>query len=328
MSQLRLNPLTGRWVTVVSERGERPTDFAPRDERIETVDRPCPFCPGHEESTPPALETYGRDGRWQIRVVPNLFPAFDGDEPMAVSHLGPVFTQATASGIHEILVLSPEHGESWADLEDRDVGLLMAALRDRMEDHARSPRIRYTQAVVNYGREAGASLSHPHGQLLGMPFVPGEILEEEAGFARFEGSCLICTTIEAELSDNLRVVAEDERVVAVCPFWSGTPYEILIMPKSHVSHLQAASPADLVAVGRSIRGVLNTLRDHLGDVAYNLVFHTAPHRHDGLFHWHVHIWPKLSTLAGFERGTGVLINITPPEEAAQALKRTAGALTV
>lgn len=325
MSQLRLNPLTGRWVTVVAERGDRPTDFAPRMPQVETgPTRPCPFCPGNEESTLPALETYGRNGRWQIRVVPNLYPAFFGDEPMAVSHQGPVFTHATASGIHEVLVFTPEHHSSWADLDDRDVGLVMAALRDRMDDHARSPRIRYTQAVVNYGREAGASLSHPHGQLLGMPFVPGEILEEEAGFNRFEGSCLICTTVEAELADGSRVVFADDQTVVVCPYWSGSPFELLIMPREHVSHLQHASPIDLVGVGRAIRTALVNLRDHLGDVSYNIVFHTAPHRHDGQFHWHVHIWPKLATIAGFERGTGVLINITPPEAAAQALRRVAG----
>src|SRR3954453_12947798 len=166
MSQLRLNPLTGRWVTVVSERGERPTDFAPRDERIETVDRPCPFCPGHEESTPPALEPYGREGRWQIRVVPNLYPAFSGDEPMWVSHLGPVFTQATASGIHEVLILCPEHDRGWADLDEAEAGLLMASLRDRLEEHARHQNVRATLCIVNHGREAGASLAHPHGQLI------------------------------------------------------------------------------------------------------------------------------------------------------------------
>ena len=139
MSQLRLNPLNGRWVTVVAERAERPTDFAPRNRQVEAdpLD-PCPFCPGNEEATPPALETYGRDGRWVVRIVPNRYPAFYGDDPLAVRNLGPVHVQASASGIHEVLVFSPEHGASWADLDDRDAGLVMAALRDRVEEHART----------------------------------------------------------------------------------------------------------------------------------------------------------------------------------------------
>ena len=140
-----------------------------------------------------------------------------------------MFTQASASGVHEVLVFSPEHDSSWADLDDRQVGLTMAAIRDRMEDHARSSTVRYTQTIVNHGRQAGASLEHPHGQLLGMPFVPGEIAEEQAGFQRFGGDCLLCTTAEAEMAAGHRLVAADERVVLLCPFWSGMPYEMLVL---------------------------------------------------------------------------------------------------
>ncbi len=329
MSQLRLNPLNGRWVTVVAERAERPTDFAPRTAQVEAdPHQECPFCPGHEESTPPALETYGRDGQWIVRIVPNRYPAFYGDDPLAVHNLGPVHVQAPASGIHEVLVFSPEHDRTWADLDDRDAGLVMAALRDRVEEHARIPNVRYTQAIVNRGREAGASLSHPHGQLLGMPFVPGEILDEERAFGRFEGGCILCATVEAEVSDGSRVVHDDDRVVIVCPFWAGSPYELLVIPRSHDPHLQDSAPADLAAVGRAVRDVLASTRRLLGDVAYNLVFHTAPHRHAGPFHWHAHIWPKLVSIAGFERGTGVMINIVPPEFSAQELRRVGAATSL
>ncbi len=326
MSQLRLNPLNGRWVTVVAERAERPTDFAPRQLPVEAdPSTPCPFCPGNEESTPPALETYGRDGRWVVRIVPNRYPAFFGDDPLAVRNLGPVHVQAPASGIHEVLVFTPEHDSSWAGLDDRDAGLVMAAVRDRVEEHARAANVRYTQVIVNRGREAGASLSHPHGQLLGMPFVPGEILDEERAFARFEGGCILCATIEAEVADGSRVVHDDDRVVVVCPFWSGTPYELLVIPRNHEPHLQDSAPGDLAATGRAVRDVLHATETLLGDVAYNLVFHAAPHRHAGPFHWHAHVWPKLVSVAGFERGTGVLINIVPPEFAAQELRRVGAA---
>jgi UDPglucose--hexose-1-phosphate uridylyltransferase len=328
MSQLRLNPLNGRWVTVVAERAQRPSDFAPRVAQVEADPaRPCPFCPGHEEATPPALESYGRDGRWVVRVVPNLYPAFFGDDSMAVRNLGPVHVQAAASGIHEVFVFSREHGETWADLDDRDAGLVMAALRDRLTDHAAMPHVRYTQAIVNQGREAGASLAHPHGQLLGVPFVPGEILDEERAFARFDGGCILCTTAEAELADGSRIVYADEHVAVVAPFWSGTPYELLVIPLSHDTHLQDSDTDKLTAVGVGLRNSLAALRTAVGDVAYNLVFHTAPHRHDGPFHWHAHVWPKLVTTAGFEMGTGVLINIMPPEQAAQELRQLSATAT-
>jgi UDPglucose--hexose-1-phosphate uridylyltransferase len=320
VSQLRLNPLTGRWVTIAAERADRPGDLISRQLTVESdPDRACPFCPGNEEATPPALETYGPNGKWLVRVVPNLYPAFDGNEPLRVQNLGPAFTQAEASGVHEVLVFTPEHLSSWADLDDKHAGLAMAAIRDRMEDHARRSTVRYTQAIVNTGREAGASLDHPHGQLLGIPFVPGEIAEEEAGFQRFEGSCLLCTMLEAELRAGHRIVMEDERAVVVAPFWSGAPYEMLVLPRTHEVHLESTAPADVVAVGRALRDALRLLKAKVGDVAYNLVFHTAPHHHDGPFHWHVHVVPRLTSLAGFEQGTGVLINIVAPEVAAKHL---------
>ena len=143
--------------------------------------------------------------RWLVRVVPNLYPAFEGDEPFVVANRGPVFTQATAGGIHEILIFSPEHDATWGMLSEEQTSLVMAALRDRLEEHSQRPNLRYTQAIVNSGREAGASLEHPHGQLLGMSFIPRELAEEQARFARFVGSCLLCTTIEAEEDSGERV---------------------------------------------------------------------------------------------------------------------------
>ncbi len=189
MSQLRLNPLNGRWVTVATERASRPADFAPRRLPVETgPQRPCPFCPGNEEATPPALETYGRDGSWLVRVVPNLYPGVQWLRARWSSpSSGPVFVQAPGNGIHEVLVLSPDHDVGWAELDDKQAGLVMAAIRDRLEDHGRQAAVRYTQSIVNHGREAGASLDHPHGQLLGIPFVPGELHEELDGVRALRG---------------------------------------------------------------------------------------------------------------------------------------------
>jgi UDPglucose--hexose-1-phosphate uridylyltransferase len=321
MSQLRLNPLNGRWVTIVAERRERPTDFAPRSAQIEAdPGRVCPFCPGGDTEVP-LLQTTGADGNWQVQVVPNRYPAFFGDDSMSVRNLGPVHVQAAASGIHEVLVLSPDHKTSWGSLDDDGAARVMQALASRLAEHARMPHIRYTQAIVNHGREAGASIAHPHGQLLGMPFVPGEIIEEERAFGRFDGGCILCTTVEAELNDGARVLFEDDNVVIVCPFWSGGPYEMLVMPRAHVGHLSESSTDDLASIGIGIKECLGDLERLLGDVAYNLVFHSAPHQHhDSHYHWHAHIFPKLTTVAGFERGTGVMINITPPEDAAANLR--------
>lgn len=320
MNQLRLDPLSGRWVVVSAGRAERPSAFARPVPLEPDTSRPCPFCPGHEESSPPALETYGPTGAWLVRVVPNLYPAFEGDEPFVVANRGPVFTQATAGGIHEILVLSPEHDTSWSGLSDEQSGLVMAAIRDRFEEHAQRPNLRYSQAIVNSGRDAGASLEHPHGQLLGMSFVPRELAEEQARFARFAGSCLLCTTVDAEEGAGHRVIYANERVVAVCPFWSAVPYEMLVIPRSHSPHLYRSPTEDLVAVGRALRTCLGQLKDTIGDIGYNMVFHSAPYRASEPYHWHAHVLPKVTTRAGFELGTGVAINIVAPELAAEDLR--------
>lgn len=321
MSQMRLNQLTGRWVTIVSERAQRPSAFAPRA-RLDQVDdsRPCPFCPGNEEATPAALETIDEGGSWQLRVLPNLYPAFRGVEGFAVHHEGPVHVMAEGTGLHEVFVYSPKHDLSLDQLDDDEASRFMLALKRRFIEHADIPHIRYTQAIVNHGREAGASMAHPHGQLLGLPFVPGEVLDEERAFARFAGGCLLCTTVEAEIATGERVVFANDDVAVLCPYWSGSPYELLIIPRRHELHLQDADDASLAAVGRALRDATAFLNQVIGDVAYNVGFHTAPHSHTGEYHWHIHVWPNLVTTAGFERGTGVLINIVPPEQAAESLR--------
>ncbi len=227
-----------------------------------------------------------------------------------------------------MLVFSPDHHGSWADLDDRQVGLVMAAVRDRFEEHAAHASIRYTQSIVNHGREAGASLEHPHGQLLGIPFVPDELRAELDGFASFANrepahgdGCVLCATVADEVEAGHRVVLVDDRVAVLCPFWSATPYEMLVVPRRHEGHLAEAQPGDLVAAGRAVRDVLAALERLVGDAAYNLVFHTAPHHAKDRFHWHVHVLPRLTSVAGFEAGTGVLINIVAPEQAATELRR-------
>jgi UDPglucose--hexose-1-phosphate uridylyltransferase len=320
MSQLRLDPLTGRWVVIAGERSERPSAFLTRRLPVEAEpSRPCPFCPGHENG-PTTLESYGPSGQWWVRVVANRYPAFGGREPMVVTHLGPVFTQAPASGIHEVVVLTPDHDASWADLSDSHAALVMSALAQRMTEHTEVPGLRYSQAVVNWGREAGASIEHPHGQLLSMPFVPGETASELAGFSRFQGNCLLCAVVDAEEEARHRLIYLDDQVMVLCPFWSGTPYEMLILPRAHSPHLFRAAPETLASVGVGVTRALNALRVRLGDIAYNVMFHSAPYRVSGDYHWHVHVQPKVTTRGGFELGSGVLINVVQPEQAAEELR--------
>ena len=153
---------------------------------------------------------------------------------------------------------------------------MMLVFKRRFLEHAATANVRYTQAIINHGREAGASIAHPHGQLLGLPFVPGEILDEQRAFSRFDGGCILCATLEAELGEGERVVFANDDVVCVCPYWSGSPYELLIIPRDHELHLTDASDESLAAVGQSPSATPSSmLRDLHGDVAYNI---GLPHR--------------------------------------------------
>ncbi len=202
----------------------------------------------------------------------------------------------------------------------------MRALQRRLAEHAARSEVRYTQVIINHGREAGASLAHPHAQILGLPFVPGEILDEERAFARFAGGCVICTTIEAELADGERVVFADDDVVCIAPFWSGAPFELLLMPRRHELHLQDADPVSVERwAGRSATPSATSRRRSATSPTTSA---STPHRTS----------TRASTTgtstcgrtwsppAGFERGTGVMINVTPPELAAETLRavRAAG----
>ncbi len=307
---------------MVSSRAERPTDFAPRSAQIEgDPNLPCPFCPAAQAEAPYVIQRVDAHGEWQQRVIPNLYPAFDGDQPFSVHTHGPVHIEADASGLHEVFITSRLHDSRPEGDTPEDAVASLQMVVERLRQHAALPNVRYTQAIVNHGREAGASMSHPHGQLLGLPFVPGEILDEERAFTRFTGGCVLCATVEAELVDGKRVVLENDDVVVVCPYWSGSPFEMLIIPREHQLHITDGTDAQLAGAAVAIRDAIGALRRQRGDMAFNAVLHTAPHHYTGSYHWHVHLFPTMFTTAGFERGTGVLINIISPEAAADELRQ-------
>lgn len=318
-NQLRLDPLTGRWVVVSCERKNRPTSFVPFEKAaVSVTGEQCPFCLA--SSSEEGKEYYTDGSNWAVKVLANKYPCFSGDDPFVVTHLEPVFTEAPASGIHEVIILSPEHDKDWSMLTDQEVSVLMQAIDDRIKEHITHRGLRYSQVIVNQGREAGASIEHPHAQLVSIPFLPRELTDEQAGFARFAGGCLLCTTIVIEKRVDYRIIAEDNLSIAICPYWSGVPFEVLIMPKQHVQQMWEDNLESLVSVGNLIRDSLKAIKLVNGDLGYNVIFHSGPHRMTGTFHWHVHILPKLTTQAGLERGSGLLVNVVPPEQAAQEIK--------
>ncbi len=328
MSELRKDPVTGRWVIIATERSRRPTDFAVKERP--KANALCPFCPGNEEMTPPEiLALRGSDGvpdgpGWRVRVVPNRYPAMRVEGPMGRRGLG-MFDRMNGIGAHEVIIETPDHARQLADLGADEVELVLRTFAARLSDLRRDPRFRYVLLFKNHGSEAGASLEHSHSQLIATPILPRQVVEELEGAERhyqLKERCVYCDLIEQERTDEVRLVCESGAFVVVQPFAARCPFETWILPKRHASDLDAASATELADLARVLGETLGRLGSALGDPAYNFIVHSGPLQEPELvhYHWHLEIMPKLTQVAGFEWGSGFFINPTAPEEAAAYLR--------
>lgn len=332
MPEWRKDPILDRWVVISTERGKRPSDF--KVVQDEKKGGECPLCEHHEWQTPPEVLAYrdkdserDRPG-WWVRVVSNKFPAVRIEGRNDVKNLG-LYRVMDGVGAHEVVVESPDHERSLEDMSLYQVQEVIRAWRDRSLDLRRDERFKYVQIFKNHGSTAGASLEHPHSQIIAMPMVPGEIGKKLAGLAshaRNTGRCIICDMIEHELLDQNRVVLESESFISVAPFASRVPFETWIIPREHqpdYGHIREDQVPDLAFV---LRSALKKLSLALNRPPYNMVISTAPVNTGAgeatHFHWHMEILPRLTIAAGFELGTGFYINPTPPEMAASDLRET------
>jgi UDPglucose--hexose-1-phosphate uridylyltransferase len=297
--------LTGRWVLLAPERSARPHTVAAAPPTVPDAVAGCPFCPGYEDLTPPEV---GRAGGgeadtpgWRVRVVPNLYPAVGG--PHAV---------APATGAHEVVVLSPAHDRSFGQLDDDQAVEVVQMLRDRTRFHLDAGHA-YVQVIINHGRAAGASIAHPHAQIVAIDFVPPAVTSALERYAA-AGSDLV----RDDLAEGIPIV-ERAGTAAWCPHAPAAPYEFRAAPIDDVgARFDLASDDDAADLAVVLRDGLARLLATLGDVPYNLVLHTAVG--DAPFHWYVEVQPRLTIIAGFELGTGVFVNTLPPERAAAELR--------
>ena len=326
MSHLRKDPVAGIWVIVAEERAQRPIRYT-LDSNL-TESPICPFCPGNESSTPSALyETPARQAglSWGVRAVPNRYPALRV-EGQATSLPDGVYDRMTGVGAHEVIVETPHHHDDVAVLTIEEVTDILFAYRARICDLKRDTRLQYILAFKNLGAMAGATLPHPHSQILATPTVPTTIeeeLENTKRYFEFKKRCLFCDIIHQEREDGRRVVHETDSVIAVTPYASRFPFEVWLLPKKHASHFENEPDALLRELAIVYREVMARLQVELEAPPYNLLLHTGPAQVGPLehYHWHIEIIPCLQPrLAGFELGTGCYINPTPPEIAAQYLR--------
>jgi UDPglucose--hexose-1-phosphate uridylyltransferase len=329
-----------RWTLIAPERKARPHEFTlPR-----SVDGPdpgsSPFAPGNEDQTPPEILTIprkggaGGPGGWQVRVIPNKFPVLRVEGDITREGVG-LYDRVAGVGAHEVIIENPDPTLELADLDVKDVALVLRAFRARLLDLRRDTRLRYILIFKNKGREAGASISHPHSQLIATPIIPTFVVQELKSCRihyRNKERCLFCDVIRQEQRLEERVSAETADFISLQPFAAAFPFETWILPKDHAHDFALAEDDDLAGLAAILRDHLRRMRALLQDPPYNLVLHTAPspHPRPGLpdywttiehdFHWHVEVVPRVTRIAGFEWGSGYTVNPTPPEEAAQFLR--------
>ncbi|HTQ23123.1 MAG TPA: galactose-1-phosphate uridylyltransferase [Candidatus Binataceae bacterium] len=327
MPELRKDPVVGRWVIMATERGKRPSDF--KMVREQRKGPPCAFCPGMEHMTPPEVLAYRDNGSppngpgWRVRGISNKFPALRIEGRAGRRGEG-LYDLMNGIGAHEVLIESPDHDRGLADLELHQIEELLWAYRERVQDLAQDERFRYVLIFKNHGAEAGASLEHPHSQLIALPILPLNVQQELRGASDYyslKERCIFCDIVEQEGQDRRRVVFENDEFIAASPFAARFPFELWLIPKVHGSHFEQAA-ASYPGLADALRASLRALKRSLDDPPFNYIIHSAPLREaqSKHYHWHMEITPALTKVAGFEVGTGFYINSVPPENAAEVLR--------
>jgi len=327
MSEFRQNRATKEWVIIAPERGKRPSDFASdviKRERFPSYSENCPFCPGHEEQTPPATFEITHDGKWKIRAVPNRFAALSPDEPATRNAVGS-FLSAKGYGIAEVIIESPLHNLTIATMPTGEVANILHVYRERQREISKNDNINLVTIFRNHGPRAGTSLEHPHSQLIATPIVPPHVrypLEQAVMHYDRYGTCVYCDNLAEELRQKKRIIIDSPRFAVFCPFAANSPFETRIYPKQHQASFLSISDDDIAELAEVLHQILLRLYVYLGDPDYNYVIRSSPigdedSRH---LHWYMIIIPKISTPAGFEIGSGIYINTVTPEDAAKCLR--------
>ena len=329
MPELRKDPVTSRWVIIAGQRANRSTDFPIYKMEFKPQKNKCPFCKGNESDTPPEIIAYREEGsepnsdQWWIRVIPNKFAALDMKEDLSKSWIG-VFDLMNGVGSHEVVIETPEHDLSIPDFSNNQVEKILWAYHDRVTHLAKDTRIKYILVFKNFGAMAGATIAHSHSQIIGMPIIPKLVNEELQGFANYfeyKERCIYCDIIKQELVSGTRVILENDHFVTISPFASRSPYEMWILPKRHEPDFTNSSKEEITDLADILKKTLTKLKIALDNPAYNYIIHTIPTHHVlSDYHWHIEIMPRISTIAGFEWGSGFFINHVVPEDASKKLR--------
>jgi UDPglucose--hexose-1-phosphate uridylyltransferase len=330
VSEFRQDPITRRWAIVAENRTARPSEYSAARPSAPPGD--CPFCAGHESSTPPELAAYRgqdteRDGPgWTVRTIPNKFPSLAptaGPSPDRSEET--VDVRRPGFGFHEVVIESPEH-VTLSKLPAEQVRQAVRMMGERVRALSATPGVAAVILFENFGPESGGTLTHPHAQLVGLPVVPPLLLEEAEGAERFASTagaaCAFEQVAANERREGVRMVLDDGTLTAYAPFASQHPFEVRVQPLRHAASFGDASEDEQSHLAEVLQRLLRALDRVVPGSSYNFVSRSfAQGRPEARsYHWHFDLLPRLIRPDGFEVGGGIAVNPVPPESAAAQLR--------
>ena len=327
MSELRYNIITRDWVVIATERAKRPQDFtkSARDDKALPEHRAdCPFCPGNEGDGSDETFRIGDKKNWRVRSIYNKFPALSYKEKLERTNVG-IYNSITGFGIAEVLIENPRHNAFIGLMSNTEVEDIIKGYKNRYTAIQNTKGIESIVIFKNHGPHAGTSLEHPHSQIIATPIVPPQIRNRVESAIRFfdtTGACVFCKMLEEELRKKNRVVLESEYFVSFMPYAAAAPFITWIFPRRHMSSFGQINEDEMRDMAYVLKATLAKLYYGLNNPDFNYTIRSIPvsEKETEYFHWYLGIVPRISQPAGFELGTGIFINPSPPEQAAEFLR--------
>jgi len=295
----------------------------------------CPYCPGNESMTNPALlALVAKDGmlqrlqdgedftveNWSVRVFESSKPIVSTSTKNTYSDR-PLYSEP-AYGYHYIVVASPKHKDTLATISIEQWSNVLVVVQDRLRWLYTQKGVAYVSIFVNHGKESGSSVEHPHIHMISFSNLPPRIDEEaESSHKIFneKGVCPMCQIVNTETAGP-RQILQTDGFIAFCPWAPSYPFEFWICPKKHTTNFSKISQKEINDVSLILRATLGGLTKHTKDVSFNLAFHLSPEKKNSRqIHWHIEVYPLTGYWSGLERGYGVFLNTISPEKAAEAL---------
>jgi UDPglucose--hexose-1-phosphate uridylyltransferase len=331
MSELRQDPISRDWVIIAPGRSARPKLLdAPKHVRVPGLKEACPFEDPTRSGNEKIINAWPDQKKWRVLVMPNKYPAVSHDDvttgkPLHAKgfHHGMYYAK-TGVGEHDLIV-TRDHDKNFADIDLATAVKVFEFMQDHYHAAMKDGCSEYVVPFFNWGATAGASIWHPHYQIMSLPAVPAHTvtsLENAKRYFAKHKRCIRCDVVTLEQREGTRIVAENAGAIAIAPYAPKMQFEVAVMPKRHSSYFRDASVTQLRDVAAVLQSVMKQLRKNANDPDLNFFIHDAPlgPKKYAYHHWHIEVLPRVSTPAGFEFSTGMYINTVPPEKAAEILR--------